>query len=86
MSPVKYCKYVIMEDRCKNCGACLEVCLDNAIKRSAEEVCEINEKLCTHCGLCMEACQVSAIKKKFSISVLMGNLTSAKERSENKYV
>ncbi len=85
MSPLKYSKYVIIEDRCKNCGACLDVCFDNAIMRTEKEVCKINEMECTHCGNCLEACQVSAIKKKFSFSVLVGNLGCTKERSENKY-
>lgn len=62
----------------------MEVCFEDAIVRTAKEVCEIDQTACTQCGVCLEACQVNAIKKKFSISVLIKNLFHINERSDTK--
>ena len=83
-SAITHYKYIILEERCKKCGACMEVCFEDAIVRTAKEVCEIDQAACTQCGVCLEACQVNAIKKKFSISVLIKNLFNTNERSDTK--
>lgn len=70
---MEYSKYVILEDRCRCCGACIEKCPDAAIVRTEKGFFEIEEGLCICCGKCLEACQVNAIKKKFSLSVLFRN-------------
>ncbi len=82
---MRFSKYVILEDRCKNCGACLEICPDDAIMRTEKDACEIDQTHCSYCGMCIEVCQVQAIKKTFSISVFFGNLRASKERSDKIY-
>ena len=67
---MRFSKYVILAERCKYCEACLEICPDNAIIRTENGVCAINQDLCTYCGKCMDVCQVQAIKKKICVSVL----------------
>ncbi|UCF58026.1 MAG: 4Fe-4S binding protein [Deltaproteobacteria bacterium] len=76
---MRFSKYVVLKDRCKNCGACLEVCPDDAIMRTERDVCEIDEDLCSFCGMCMEVCQVQAVKKALSASVFLKSLLFAKE-------
>ena len=82
---MRFKKYVILEDRCKNCGACLEICPDDAIMRTDRDVCKIDESLCSYCGMCIEACQVQALKKTFSISTFFRSLTGLKKRSDRIY-
>ena len=82
---MKFSKYEILEERCKNCGACLEICPDKAIMHTEKDVCRIDQALCSYCGMCIEACQVNAVKKTFSISVLFGNWGGSKERSIKIY-
>ena len=83
---LRFSKYVILEDRCKNCGACLEVCPDNAITRTEGDVCEIDEDLCSFCGMGMEVCQVQAVKKALSVSVFLKSLLFAKEGRHSVHV
>lgn len=73
-------KYVILGDRCKNCGACMEQCPENAIERTSRGVCEIHEAKCSCCGVCIKVCKVQAIKARFSLATLFRNLTDSNER------
>ena len=83
---MRFTKYVILEDRCKFCGACLEACPENAIMRTDRDVCRIDEELCTFCGACMDVCQVQAVKKVFSVSVFLKSLLFPKEGRHSVHV
>lgn len=66
-------RYVIIKERCKNCGGCQSVCPENAIFHAEGDVCEIDQSLCSFCGFCIDACRAQAIKKKFSIYLILTN-------------
>ncbi len=50
--------YKITDD-CLACGACIDVCPDDAIKEG-DEIFEITED-CTECGTCVDECPAEAI-------------------------
>jgi len=45
---LRFRKYEVLEDRCKNCGGCLEECPDSAMRRTEKDICEIDEELCSY--------------------------------------
>jgi pyruvate formate lyase activating enzyme len=47
---------------CKKCGHCIEVCPNNAITFSEDEIVKIDRKLCKSCGECVETCLNQALK------------------------
>lgn len=51
--------YIILEDKCSNCGLCADVCPVEAI--SPIGIYKIKAKLCIACGLCQESCPSAAI-------------------------
>jgi pyruvate formate lyase activating enzyme len=54
-------KYSITE--CNNCGKCIEVCPENAIKPDTVlEKIKIDRKLCTICGKCIDVCYTGAMQ------------------------
>jgi len=77
---VRFRKYVILADRCKNCGACMERCPESAIERTSRDVCEIHEAKCSCCGVCMKVCKAQAIKDRFSLATLFRRLIDPNER------
>ncbi len=52
--------YVILEDRCTGCGACLKLCPQQAIDAYGL-VHTIDTGKCIRCGVCRDACPFSAI-------------------------
>jgi len=50
-----------ISDACTSCGACAEVCPENAISESSE-IFVIDKEACTDCGACETSCPVDAIK------------------------
>ncbi len=50
--------YKITED-CLACGACIDVCPEEAIKEG-DEIFEITDK-CSNCGSCVDECPAEAI-------------------------
>jgi formate hydrogenlyase subunit 6/NADH:ubiquinone oxidoreductase subunit I len=52
--------HVIDADECISCGACAEVCPEDAISEG-EEAYEIDAEKCTDCGTCEDECPVEAI-------------------------
>lgn len=51
-----------VELNCKKCRRCIEVCSNNAITISDNEVIKIDRKLCNSCGDCVETCLNQALK------------------------
>lgn len=47
-------------DECISCGACAEVCPEDAISEG-EEAYVIDPEKCTDCATCEDECQVGAI-------------------------
>ena len=48
------------EERCTNCGDCIEVCPTNAISRTDDGKVILDRKTCDACGTCVEECLVDA--------------------------
>lgn len=55
--------YVILEDRCTGCGACLKLCPQQAIDAYGL-IHTIDSNKCIRCGLCRDACPFQAISVK----------------------
>ena len=51
---------IINIDKCKNCGACVNVCKFNALAKVKDEI-MVFEKLCHGCGACQIVCEHNAI-------------------------
>ena len=52
--------FVVDEDRCFGCGACIALCpLD--VLTLEQRVAVINEPMCSHCELCIPSCPVEAL-------------------------
>ena len=60
--------------RCTGCGACVEVCLVEAIVLMDGKA-RVDEKTCTGCGACLDICPENAIQP-----VIQGELVPAPER------
>ena len=53
--------YVISEEECIGCMACLRACPTHAISGEKKQVHVINQEICIKCGACMEKCKFDAI-------------------------
>ena len=51
---------IILEDLCKGCAACVEVCPNKAITRSTK-MAKIDQSLCQDCEKCLFVCPNGAI-------------------------
>ncbi|MDR2782127.1 MAG: 4Fe-4S binding protein [Holosporaceae bacterium] len=51
----------IIQEKCKKCFACLDVCPVKAIEKKNEKV-VINVDKCLECGCCASSCPNSAIE------------------------
>lgn len=64
--PAGVCKeliqYLIVEDKCTGCLACLKVCPQNAISGELKKVHVLDQSKCIKCGACFEVCNFNAIK------------------------
>jgi len=54
-------EYVIDEDRCTGCGACLRACPHGAVTGEKKHPHVINPELCTKCGICRDECTFEAV-------------------------
>ncbi len=54
-------QYLIDQDNCTGCRACVRVCPVEAIKGEKKEPHEIIQELCTRCGSCIEKCRQDCI-------------------------
>jgi len=64
--PAGVCKeliqYLIIEENCTGCLACLKVCPQEAISGELKKVHVLDQSKCIKCGACYEACNFDAIK------------------------
>ena len=54
--------YVIDEEACTGCGACLKVCPNDAIVGEKEHPHVLEAELCIKCASCREVCTYDAIR------------------------
>lgn len=54
-------KAQILKEKCKNCNACLKVCLQEAILKEQDSLL-INKSRCIGCGKCLSQCKFNAIE------------------------
>ena len=52
--------FVVDEDKCFGCGACIALCPVNVLDL-VDRMIIVNEEKCTHCELCIPSCPVSAL-------------------------
>lgn len=57
----KFMTYHILAEKCVGCGACIDVCEDDAIIGKKKFVHIIDQNECILCGNCMDACEEAAI-------------------------
>jgi len=57
-------KYIILEDKCIGCTACVKVCPTNAISGEVKKAHVIDQSKCIKCGACEQKCKFSAIIRK----------------------
>ena len=66
--PAGVCKdllnFVIDEEKCKGCTACVRVCPAGAISGELKKAHTIDAAKCLKCGACMDKCKFGAISKK----------------------
>jgi MinD superfamily P-loop ATPase len=64
---MNFSRYVIKQDICRICGACEQVCTEQAIVVGADKKIHIDDTRCNRCGYCVEACKLRAIVKRVGI-------------------
>lgn len=52
--------YLVYEERCTGCGACLTLCSRGAVCLK-QDVAKIDLQRCGECGVCIDACRQDAI-------------------------
>ena len=73
----------IIQEKCDNCGVCIEVCPVNAVEKS-DEVVMINPISCIGCGICVPRCPREAIDLKNSTEAqLMAQICAVSESGES---
>lgn len=55
---------VVITDECIECGTCIEICPEEAIKEREEGGYYIDPELCAECLTCLEECPSEAIVQK----------------------
>lgn len=60
----KLLQYIISEDKCVGCTACVRVCPTNAITGTVKKPHTIDQEKCIKCGACYEKCKFEAISKQ----------------------
>ena len=52
--------HIIDKEKCVGCGACVETCPVEAIKKDGDK-CKIDAEACVDCGACAGVCPTEAI-------------------------
>jgi ferredoxin len=52
---------VIDQSACSNCGACVDMCPNDALRKGDETV-QLVEENCIDCGICVPECPSEAIR------------------------
>jgi Fe-S-cluster-containing hydrogenase component 2 len=60
MAKLDHHVFVVDEDRCFGCAACVALCPVNALEL-VNILVYVEESTCTHCNLCIPACPVHAL-------------------------
>ncbi|MGY8702910.1 MAG: 4Fe-4S binding protein [Candidatus Poseidoniales archaeon] len=60
MARLVYHEFIVDEDRCFGCAACVALCPVNALSL-VNILAIVEEPVCTHCNLCIPACPVHAL-------------------------
>jgi ferredoxin len=55
--------YKVNEELCIGCGACIDVCPEEAISMNEEDIAHIDPETCERCGLCASICAQEAIEE-----------------------
>ena len=55
--------FMVDDDRCYGCGACIALCPVNVLTLDTK-LAVVDEKNCTHCRLCIPSCPVFALDIK----------------------
>jgi len=50
------------QDKCTDCGRCIEVCPEKAISKSSESKIKIDRNRCSLCARCVDVCPSSAVQ------------------------
>jgi Fe-S-cluster-containing hydrogenase component 2 len=58
--------FVVDDDRCFGCAACVALCPVDALDL-VNILAIVKEKTCTHCKLCIPACPVHALSIKLNL-------------------
>ena len=53
--------FIIDEDKCYGCGACIALCPVNVLSL-VDKLAVVDEKKCTHCEICIPSCPVFALE------------------------
>ncbi|MAS49998.1 MAG: ferredoxin [Euryarchaeota archaeon] len=54
-------EFVVDDDRCYGCGACIGLCPTNALSMK-ELLAIVEQELCTYCEHCIPSCPVDALE------------------------
>jgi NADP-reducing hydrogenase subunit HndC len=57
-------QYIIIEDKCAGCTACVKTCPTSAIKGEVKKAHVIDQSKCIKCGACEKKCKFDAIIKR----------------------
>ena len=63
MAKVSTATFVVDEDLCYGCGACIALCPTNALDL-VNRLAIVEQKDCTHCEYCIPSCPVFALSIK----------------------
>lgn len=66
----------INQDKCTQCGVCVDECPEEAIeviKKGKKEIHVINQDKCTQCGVCVDGCPEEAISLVDPSEIKEGN-------------
>ena len=60
--PIKF-DVIIDDDKCIDCGACISLCLTDALHFNSEDRLEFSYEKCIGCLLCLDSCPRYAIEE-----------------------